>query len=75
MSSGASGTVEEVQGVINCLKRVIGTGDTPNAVIATEEGSTDDIVQQFVEAVDGVADELGAKDSGTSGGWFRGLLG
>lgn len=67
--------MEEVQGVINCLERVIGTRDPPNAVIATEEGSTDDIVQQFVEAVDGVAGVLGAKGSGPSGGWFRGLLG
>ena len=52
---------------------VIGTEETPNAVIATDDKGTD-IVEQFVEAVNGVADELGAKGS-TSGGWFRGLLG
>ena len=74
MSAEASDTVQEVQGVIDCLTGVIGgSGKTPNAVIATEEGG--DIVKQFVKAVDGVAGELGAKGSGTSGGWFRGLLG
>ena len=71
--SSDSDTVKEVQGVINCLKRVIGTGDTPNAVIAIDEESND-IVQQFVEAVDGVS-ELTGKEGSTSGGWFRGLLG
>lgn len=74
MSAEASDTVQEVQGVIDCPTGVIGgSGKTPNAVIATDDKGTD-IVEQFVEAVNGVADELGAKGS-TSGGWFRGLLG
>lgn len=73
MSAEASDTVKEVQDVIVCLTGVIGTGKTPNAVIANEEGT--DIVKQFVDKVREVESEVGAKGSGTSGGWFRGLLG
>lgn len=71
-AEAASDTVEAVQGVIECLTGVIGTGDTPNAVIATDGGT--DIVQQFVDEVREVEAELTGRGS-TSGGWFRGLLG